>query len=176
MAVGTPLFAIGYKSVPFDGKDRIRKELEASILLNLICGSTSELYKSLYDEGLINSNFYTEVDSGDGFFASVFSGESKNPQKVFERIKEEISRIKSEGIDSDMFEIIKKAEYGKLISGLNSAEKCATLMFESDLLIGVDAFENIEALASITEQNILESIDVLFDNNKSAISIVEANV
>ena len=49
-------------------------------------------------------------------------------------------------------------------------------MFESDLLIGVDAFENIEALASITEQNILESIDVLFDNNKSAISIVEANV
>lgn len=176
MEVGTPLFAIGYKSVPFDGKDRIRKELEASILLNLICGSTSELYKSLYDEGLINSNFYTEVDSGDGFFASVFSGESKNPQKVFERIKEEILRIKSEGIDSDMFEIIKKAEYGKLISGLNSAEKCATLMFESDLLIGVDAFENIEALASITEQNILESIDVLFDNNKSAISIVEANV
>lgn len=175
MAVGTPLFAIGYKSVPFDGKERIKKELEASILLNLICGSTSELYKDLYDEGLINSNFYTEVDSGDGFFASVFSGESKNPQRVFDKIKEEIERIKSDGIDSDMFEIIKKAEYGKLISGLNSAEKCATLMLESDLLIGVNAFENIESLANITEKDILESLNVLFDNDKSAISIVEAN-
>lgn len=175
MAVGTPLFAIGYKSVPFDGKERVKKELEASILLNLICGSTSELYKDLYDEGLINSNFYTEVDSGDGFFASVFSGESKNPQRVFDKIKEEIEKIKSDGIDSDMFEIIKKAEYGKLISGLNSAEKCATLMLESDLLIGVNAFENIEALAGITEKDILDSLNVLFDNDKSAISIVEAN-
>ena len=175
MAVGTPLFAIGYKSVPFDGKERVKKELEASILLNLICGSTSELYKQLYDEGLINSNFYTEVDSGDGFFACVFSGESKSPQEVFKRIKGEIERIKAEGIDSDLFEIIKKAEYGKLISGLNSAEKCATLMFESDLLIGVDAFENIESLAEITEKDILECIDILFDNKKTAISIVESN-
>lgn len=175
MPVGTPLFAVGYKSVPFCGKERIKKELEASILLNLICGSTSDLYKELYDEGLINSNFYTEVDSGDGFFASVFSGESKEPHKVYERIKREIVRIKSEGIDSDMFEIIKKAEYGKLISGLNSAEKCATLMLESDLIVGVDAFENVEALASITQNDILDCIDILFDNTKSAISIVESN-
>lgn len=175
MPVGTPLFAIGYKSVPFDGKERVKKELEASILLNLICGSTSELYKELYDEGLINSNFYTEVDSGDGFFASIFSGESKSPQEVFKRIKDEIERIKKEGIDPDLFEIIKKAEYGKLISGLNSAEKCATLMFESDLLIGVDAFENIESLASINEKDIMDCIDILFDNSKTAISIVESN-
>lgn len=175
MPVGTPLFAIGYKSVPFEGKERIKKELEASILLNLICGSTSELYKELYDEGLINSNFSTEVDSGDGFFASVFSGESKNPQEVLKRIKAEVERIKTDGIDSDLFEIIKKAEYGKLISGLNSAEKCATLMLEADLLVGVDAFENVEALANITENDMMNSIDILFDNNKSAISIVESN-
>ena len=175
MPVGTPIFAIGYKSIPFDGKERVKKELEASILLNLICGSTSELYKELYYEGLINSNFYTEVDSGDGFFASVFCGESKSPQEVFNRIKAEIDRIKAEGIDRGLFEIIKKAEYGKLISGLNSAEKCATLMFESDLLIGVDAFENIEALAQITEKDILDCIDILFDNKKTAITIVESN-
>lgn len=175
MPVGTPLFAIGYKSVPFEGKERIKKELEASILLNLICGSTSELYKELYDEGLINSNFSTEVDSGDGFFASVFSGESKNPQEVLKRIKAEVERIKTDGIDSDLFEIIKKAEYGKLISGLNSAEKCATLMLEADLLVGVDAFENVEALANITENDMMNSIDILFDNKKSAISIVESN-
>ncbi len=176
MPVGTPLFAIGYKSVPFNGSDRIKKELEASILLNLICGSASELYKELYDEGLINSNFYTEVDSGDGFFASVFAGESKNPNEVFERIKREIEKLKSNGIDSDMFEIIKKAEYGKLISGLNSAEKCATLMLESDLLIGVDAFESVEALAGVTQEDVINSIDILFDNEKSAISIVESKV
>ena len=42
-------------------------------------------------------------------------------------------------------------------------------------LVGVDAFENIEALASITEKDIMDCIDILFDNKNTAISIVESN-
>ena len=57
LPVGMPLFNIGFKAKPSSGKELVRNEMLASIALSLIAGSTSPLYKEMFDDGLINSSF-----------------------------------------------------------------------------------------------------------------------
>lgn len=173
LPVGTPLFNIGFKSQPRSGKELAKAEMKASILLALIAGSTSELYRQMINEELINSNFDSEVFTGDGYFASIFSGESKKPEEVRDRIIAEIDRAKSEGLNETNFEIVKKTKFGQLIRSFNNPESCASLMLNSKF-VGIEAFEDVEILANITFKEVQDSICEFLDTSKVAISIVKA--
>lgn len=174
LPVGTPLFHIGFKAKPLDGIELVRAEMVSSILLSLMFGSTSPLYKQLTEEGLINSSFSSEVFTGDGYFANIVGGESRNPNEVMNRVIAEIKRVKSEGLDEERFNIIKKSKYGQLIRGFNNVEACASLMLNSHF-VGVSAFETVEILAGINFEDVKNALDELFDTEKSAISIIKAN-
>lgn len=172
--VGTPLFNIGFKVKPKAGKELLRKEMVSGILLSLIAGSTSSLYKQLFNEGLINSNFGSETFTGDGYFANIYGGESKDPQEVLRRIVSEIDRIKKEGFDKAQFEIVKKSKYGQMIRSFNNVEACATLM-QNSYLAGANAFDPVEALADISFEELSSSLNELFDTSKVSISIILKN-
>lgn len=174
LPVGMPLFHIGFKAKPLHGKELIRAEMLASISLSLIAGATSPLYKKMFDEGLINSSFSSEVFTGDGYFANILGGESKDPNEVMKRVIAEIERVKIEGLDEERFNIIKKSKYGQLVRSFNSVEACATLMLHSQF-VGVDAFETVEILAGINFEDVSNALNELFDTTKSAISIIKAD-
>lgn len=174
LPVGMPLFNIGFKAKPSSGKELVRNEMLASIALSLIAGSTSPLYKEMFDDGLINSSFFSEVFTGDGYFVNILGGESKNPDEVFKKVIAEIERVKVDGLDKERFEIIKKSKYGQIIRSFNNVEACASLMLNSHF-IGVDAFETLETLATIKLEDVQNSLSELFDTSKAAISIIKAN-
>lgn len=174
LPVGLPLFNIGFKAKPSSGKELVRNEMLASIALSLIAGSTSPLYKEMFDDGLINSSFFSEVFTGDGYFVNILGGESKNPDEVFKKVIAEIERVKVDGLDKERFEIIKKSKYGQIIRSFNNVEACASLMLNSHF-IGVDAFETLETLATIKLEDVQNSLSELFDTSKAAISIIKAN-
>lgn len=174
LPVGMPLFNIGFKAKPSSGKELVRNEMLASIALSLIAGSTSPLYKEMFDDGLINSSFFSEVFTGDGYFVNILGGESKNPDEVFKKVIAEIERVKVDGLDKERFEIIKKSKYGQIIRSFNNVEACASLMLNS-YFIGVDAFETLETLATIKLEDVQNSLSELFDTSKAAISIIKAN-
>lgn len=172
MTVALPIFNLGFKCKPYSGKELIKREAEAAILMSLLMGSTSQLYKELTEEGLINSQFGTEVFFGDGYFSCIFGGESRNPQEVKNRIFAEIERAKKEGLDREQFDIIKKSTYGSLVRSFNNTENCVTLMLNADFA-GVDAFAEVEAVANVTFEDVTKALFELFDTEKAAISIVE---
>ncbi len=172
LPVGTPLFNIGFKAPPKTGKELLRSEVIAGMALSLIAGSTSPLYKQLTEEGLINSSFSSEVFTGDGYFANILGGESKNPEEVFARIKAEIENVKSTGLDKKRFNIIKKSKYGQLVRGFNNVEACASLMLNSHF-IGADAFDVVEIIANLEINEVQECLNEMFDISNSAISIVK---
>ena len=41
----------------YDGRPLFKKELTVAILLDILFGKSSELYESLYEEGLIDERF-----------------------------------------------------------------------------------------------------------------------
>jgi predicted Zn-dependent peptidase len=169
--VSIPLFNLGYKAVPETGFDKMKAEAETNIVLELLCGSSSDLYEKMYNSELINSQFSTEVFDGPGYFCSIIGGESRNPKAVRELVNEEITRALSEGFDKTKFEAAKKAYYGSLIWDLNRAESYASNMLTS-AFDGIAAYDLIELVAGITMVDIEARLRKQFDVTKCAISIV----
>ncbi|MBQ8781040.1 MAG: insulinase family protein [Oscillospiraceae bacterium] len=172
LEIAQPMFNIAFKGKPETGLDALKAEIETNFVLSLIADESSDFYKKLYDEGLINSMFSSEVFTGDGYFCSIFSGESRNPRLVRDRIVEEIERCKREGLDRERFDIIKKDYYGSLIRDLNNAEAVATIMLNSGME-KLSAFDNIETVAACTFEDVEKRLAAQFDTDKVVISIIE---
>ena len=172
LSVSMPLFNIGFKGVATAGLEEVKASIETEILLEMIAGEASPLYKQLYDEGLINTSFGSEVFSGREYFAAIFEGESRNPTEVFSRIKAEIGRAKNGGLDRQEFAATKKAVYGKYLRGFNNVEAVASAMVVSHFS-GVGLYDNVEAAAAVTFEDILARLERGFNPDHAAISIVE---
>ncbi len=173
LEVAMPIFNIGFKAKPEKGIDLIRAEIETNCALYLIAGSISEFYKRLYDDGLINSAFSTEVFSGDGYFCSIFGGQSKDPRRVRDLIVEEIDRCKREGLNREMFESVKKAYYGGIIRQYTNAESIASILLNASMTDHCSPFDTLEIMANVTFEDVTERLHKQFDTDKVTLSIVE---
>ena len=171
--VGVPLFSIGFKAPPSQGKLLLKRCLESSILRQMLIGSASPLYKELFEEGLINSQFGIECFCGDGYFASICSGESHNPDEVYKRLCDEIERVKKDGLDEKRFNICKKLKYGDIVRAVADVENCANAMVESHFN-GTTVFDEAEILAQMTAEDCMNELDLLFNPDYSSISIVNS--
>lgn len=172
LEVAIPLFNIGFKAKPKSGIDALKAEIETNFVLALIAGNSSDLYKQLYDEGLINSAFSTEVFSGDGYCCSIFGGESRNPRLVRDRIIEEIERCKNDGFDRELFDSLKKSYYGALIRNLSDAEAIATNMLNSGME-KLSAFDVIETVAAVKFEDMAKRLEKQFNTENVTLSVIE---
>lgn len=172
LEVYIPLFNIGYKSVSYSGKELLKAEIESKFILDIISSESSTLYKKMYDQGLINSTFSSEVLSGPGYFAIIFSGESKDPRQVFEKIKLEVESIKEKGISEKIFKRVKKSLYGQYIRMFNNVEAVASSMISS-YFNDVCVYDSIDILNNLTLFDLINRINISFDNKKTSISIVD---
>ena len=68
------------------------------MILDLVTGETTELYKKLYEQGLINGGIIGETMAGRDYLCSMISGESKDPDSVYEQIAEAFEQAKMNGI------------------------------------------------------------------------------
>lgn len=170
--VAVPMFNLGFKSKPVSNEDIVRETVLCNMAEELLMGETSELYKTLYDGGLINSAFYFETFSGDGFFVPIFGGESRDPEKVREMLDAEIKRRINEGFDPESFEIAKKHYYGSLIKGLGSPESIATGLINAGLRGTGDAFSVIEAVAGASLEDVNACLKTRFDTDNSTLSVI----
>ncbi|MDD6990981.1 MAG: pitrilysin family protein [Oscillospiraceae bacterium] len=170
--VAVPMFNLGFKSKPVSNEDIVRETVLCNMAEELLMGETSELYKTLYDGGLINSAFYFETFSGDGFFVPIFGGESRDPEKVREMLNDEIKRRMIEGFDPESFEIAKKHYYGSLIKGLGSPESIASGLINAGLRGTGDAFSVIEAVAGASLEDVNACLKTRFDTDNSTLSVI----
>ena len=173
LPVGMPLFNIGIKCKPESGYALLKAETECYIAANILSDASSDLYKSMMDEGLINTSFSNEIFVGGGYFAIIFSGESEKPNEVLARIKAEIERAKAEGLDRDIFEGIKKSTYGSNIRDLNNVEAVASSVLLNSYFEGVTAFDSIKVLSEITYEDVQKCLCERFDTDKISISIIK---
>lgn len=172
LEIAMPMFHVGFKGKPEKGIDAVKAEIETNFVLSLLADESSEFYKKLYDDGIINTSFSSEVFMGDGYFCSIFAGESRNPRLVRDKIIEEISRCKKEGLDEERFNIIKKSYYGALIRDLNDAEAIATIMLNAGME-KLSAFDVIETVAAVTFEDVQKRLDKQFNTDNVTLSIIE---
>lgn len=174
LSVATPQFMFGFKE-SWDTPERTTKEeISMEILLDMISGQSSELYKRLFDGKLINNSFGFEYFTGFGYSCVLFAGESNDPKKIAEEIVGEIGRFRETGFDETAFERTKKKLYGRMIMGMNDIEGLANNMAVS-YFAGEDVFTDFEIFKTVTLDDVNDIFKKTLDENRSVLSVINPN-
>ena len=172
LSMSMPVFSFGYKEKCEKPIQDIKTIVETNILLEILAGEASDLYNSLFEKGLINSSFSKEYFIGYGYEAITFDGESENPKAVSEAIKQEVARLKKEGIDENHFEAVRRSLYGREIMEYNDIDSIAN-GFVSAHFGGYSIFDSVEIFRSVTKEDIEKRLSQVMDEQYSALSVVK---
>lgn len=169
LAVAKPMFMLGFK-VQSSGYETAKNRIAMELALEIAFGKSSSLYKSLRDEGLITNPLDYEYFCTRDTATAIIGGESYDPKGVKDKILNEIELLISGGIDKELFEAAKKTAYGERLVAFDKVEGAVSQLVES-AVTGEDAFSELEALESITEQDIDNSLKLLIVENQ-ALSVI----
>lgn len=172
LPMSVPNFSFGYKEACEKPVQSDRDYIETTILLNIIAGRTSPLYARLYNDGLINSSFSSEYFVGYGYEAVIFEGESKDPKSVAQAIKDEVERLRRDGIDSELFESVRRHLYGNEISSYNDIDSIANALISCDFN-GWNIFDAVDIYKNITVKDIENRLERMLNTEYSALSVVK---
>ncbi|MBQ2916914.1 MAG: insulinase family protein [Clostridia bacterium] len=173
MEVSMPMFVIGIKDkLPDKNKDTVKKHIAIEILLNMIVGKSSDLYKELYENELLISEPFLDYEFTDNYAHITITGNSKNPDKVLEKIEAKIEQLKQNGLDSENFERIKNMLYGNTVKEFNNVSDISR-MFVTDYFKGINSFDYLENYKLISEEYTYEILKEVFLKEKTVISIVK---
>ena len=172
--VSMPLYTIGIKDkLETDKRKLVKKDLAIEILLNIILGKSSETYQELYKEGIIFGEQGLSYEYGREYAHILISGQSTNPDKVYEKFKNTVKQLKENGINQKDFERLKKMVYGRYIREYNDVSDIAR-MFLTDALKGICSFDYLEEIEGITVEYLEQLLNDIFKENKMVISIVKS--
>ncbi len=175
MPVAVPLFYLGYK-VPLDTTEGLKAEspqalAAAQVLEEILAGRSSALYTALMKQELINTSFDAEYFNGPGFGTWIVGGESRDPDAVAAAFRDEVRRLQRDGIDPADFAAARNAVYGQMISDLDHPESCGDLLTAAHM-DGFGVFDLLEAVASLTVEDVTQRLMSDFEENASSLSIV----
>lgn len=173
LSVAMPLFMLGFKDTDtgFGGERLLKKSIEMNIILKMIFGKSSKLYKDMYEKGLINNSFSFEYTMQPDYGFTAIEGESSNPKAVYDAVMREVERVRAEGLSKDDFERIKKVIWGDYIRSHNDIENYAGT-FMRMLFMDIDYFNFIDAYKLVTFEDIQKRFDEHFVKERSALSVV----
>ena len=116
MTVSLPLFDIGFKESAYSRFSEIKNDLLMDMILDLTAGESTEFFRSMYEQNLINDSFGSGFYSGDEYLCTYFEGDSLYPGKVRDFLLERISELKRTGFDPELFDERVRTSVGSYIS------------------------------------------------------------
>lgn len=178
LEVSQPLYTIGIKdkidNIENSNKtDIVKKHIAIEILLNIIMGKSSKLYKELYSEGLIYSGASLDYEFSKTYAHILIAGQSTEPEKLYEKFKAKVKELIENGIDQKDFERNKKMIYGGYVKEYNDVTDIAR-MFLADYFKGINSFDYIEEINSINVEYLNQVLKDVFKENKMVLSIVKS--
>ncbi len=171
LAVAQPIFCLGYKEKIETPERTLKEKVTTALLIEILAGDASPLYKKLITEGLINDEFSSEYFSGNGYAAVIFEGESNDPERVAEEIKAEVERVKAEGIDKKLFTAIRCGMYGNAIRMFDSVEGIA-MQFVDCAVCDTGLFDEIKYLRSVTVDDVYRRL-LKLDGENTVLSVIK---
>ena len=162
-----PIFMAGYKDELKE--DKVKEQIATEIIFGALLGKSSETYQKMYNEGLLMSELSFDFESSKEYSHVLISGESKDPRKVYEIIKD---TIQNKNVTPEAFERMKKRIYGEYVTEYDDVESIGRI-FIADEVRGINSFEYIDKFENIDLEYVNKIQNELFRNNESVISIVK---
>ena len=172
MEVSMPLFMFGIKDNLPSQQEIVKKHIAVQILLNMLIGKSSDLYRELYNSGDLLAEPDFDYEFSKQYAHVLVGGQSKNPEKIYEKFKQEIANYKEKGLNDEHFERIKRKIYGDYVGDYNSVSNIAR-MFLIDNFKGINSFDYIEKFNTVTKEYAEQILKDVFNEEKMGISIVK---
>ena len=173
MEVSMPLFMIGFKdNIKDKYNEVVKRHIAIEIILNMLIGKSSNLYNELYKEGYLLSQPDLEYEFGNEYSHVLIGGQSKDPQKVYEKIAEKIQEMKNNDINVREFERIKKKIYGDYAVEYNNVADIGR-MFTSDYIKGINSFEYMDKFEEIDAEYAKQVLKEIFTEDKMIMSVIK---
>ena len=175
MEVSMPIFAIGYKDneeLKENRENIIKKHIAIEILLNIAIGKSSDLYKELYESGDLLAEPDLDYEFSDEYAHVLISGQSTNPKKIYEKVKETFEKYKQDGLDEEHFNRIQRKIYGDYVVEYNSVGDIAR-MFLSDKMKQINSFDYIEEYFQVTKEYTEDVLKNVFKTENMILSVVK---
>ena len=175
LSVSIPLFNIAFKDVDtgYGGERLLKKDLISKMLLEMVFGRSSKLFKELYEDGLINDTFEGEYTGEKDYGHSMIGGESKDPDQVYHRILTYIEELGAKGLSEEDFERIKKRYIGEHLSAYNSVEFISTT-FIAYYFRDINIFDYMDTIKQISLKDIQDRFTEHFQRNRSVLSVINS--
>ena len=173
MEVSKPIYTIGIKDVPAEDNEKVKKHIAIEILLNILVGASSEWFKDLYDIGNTYSTPSFEYEFDTNYAHILITGQSNNPDELFEKFKEQIKKIIDEGINKEDFERTRRMIYGEYVKEYNDVVDIAR-MFLSDYFKEINSFEYLEEINIISLEYVNQILKEVFQEKKIILSVVKS--
>ncbi len=173
MEVSMPLFMIGFKdNIKDKYNEVVKRHIAIEIILNMLIGKSSNLYNELYKEGYLLSQPDLEYEFGNEYSHVLIGGQSKDPQKVYEKIAEKIQEMKNNDINVQEFNRIKKKIYGDYAVEYNNVADIGR-MFTSDYIKGINSFEYMDKFEEIDAEYAKQVLKEIFTEDKMIMSVIK---
>lgn len=151
-------FVLGIKgldTLPQEGTELLRYKTAINLLFQMILGNTSRNYLAMYNQGIIDDSFGFEFSLDREFHFADFSGDTDEPEKAAEKIKEIILGFADDPEVSEMnLDLLKKKMLGQYFQSLNSIEYIAN-QFTQSLFDDRTLFDLPEIIDSIQMKDVL---------------------
>ena len=170
MPVSKPCFGVAYKEEPLVPGD-LKRELLLDMLSDLVVGGLTKLYRKLYDNAMVNPEFSGDFIAVRGACAVAFTGESDTPREVVDLLQAEIERLRTEGIEPEVFTLVKNQVYGGLLGDVEAIDDAAEEAAAA-YLKGRTLADEIAALAALTVDDANELLrTALREENRAYVQI-----
>ena len=172
MQVSQSLYTIGIKDKPVKNDQKVKKHIAIEIILNILIGTSSNLYQKLYKQGIIYNMPSLEYEFTDEYAHILLTGQSNDTEKLYGELRNEIGRLKKDGICEEDFNRIKKTIYGGYIKEYEDVADIAR-MFLSDYFKGIISFEYLEEIEGINVEYVHQVLKDVFKNENMVISVIK---
>lgn len=173
LVVSQPLFRIGFKDTEpgQTGEALLEKEIATELILEAAFGRSSDLYMALYEEGLIDNSFDMETDLAKSYGFTLIGGESRDPEAVYQRIREELLRLCRDGISEERLARARKVLISGGIRIFNSVERMGNA-FIRQAFAGFNPLSFGEAVERVTDEMVMKRLRSHFDVENCVLSVV----
>ena len=171
MELSNPLFLVGYKDATKNKENLVKRHIAIEIILNMLIGKSSELYKKLYEENILLSEPNFDYEFNNEYAHVTIYGQSKNPRRIYEEITKQVEKYIKNGLDEEHFKRIKKKIYGDYAIEYNSVADIAR-MFLADKMKGINSFDYIEEFNTVTKEYTEGILKEVFNEKNEILSIV----
>ena len=174
MSVSKPMFIVGFKEneTDVDGRELLKKQITTSILTEVLFGKSSEFFMSLYSEGLIDGTFGADCELEKKYGFSSVTGESKDPDEVYQRVLKHLEAVKANGLSEADVSRAKRVLIGKNLRDYNSVERIGN-NFIRCFMNGINPFEFQHAAETIKMSELKARLEEHFTEENSVLSVIE---